>query len=230
MGAGAGRSPRASRALLVACCVVASDARGPGAVAHGYPPCTGFFAYTSGCLVVVEDLHSGAQQHWLGHPEEISTLALSHDAQVLAGAPAAHPGWMCSPQPRCPRTGAGSRLHSRTGTLSRPPLPPAPDGPAGPGPPLTAHPPAHQVLASASGCGSTASCCQIRIWNVPGGSCRQLISYHSTAVQALAFSPDDELLVTLGQWVVEGRWPLDGPARPGTRGLLIPCVFARGLR
>ncbi|XP_072691171.1 WD repeat-containing protein 90 isoform X4 [Canis lupus baileyi] len=102
-----------------------------------WKPDTGFFAYTSGCLVVVEDLHSGAQQHWLGHPEEISTLALSHDAQVLA---------------------------------------------------------------SASGCGSTASCCQIRIWNVPGGSCRQLISYHSTAVQALAFSPDDELLVTLGDY------------------------------
>lgn len=34
--------------------------------------------------MVVEDLHSGAQQHWLGHPEEISTLALSHDAQVPA--------------------------------------------------------------------------------------------------------------------------------------------------
>ncbi|XP_072610327.1 WD repeat-containing protein 90 isoform X8 [Vulpes vulpes] len=102
-----------------------------------WKPDTGFFAYTSGCLVVVEDLHSGAQQHWLGHPEEISTLALSHDAQVLA---------------------------------------------------------------SASGCGSTASCCQIRIWNVPGGSCRQLMSYHSTAVQALAFSPDDELLVTLGDY------------------------------
>nr|XP_055195773.1 WD repeat-containing protein 90 isoform X7 [Nyctereutes procyonoides] len=102
-----------------------------------WKPDTGFFAYTSGCLVVVEDLHSGAQQHWLGHPEEISTLALSHDAQVLA---------------------------------------------------------------SASGCSSTASCCQIRIWNVPGGSCRQLISYHSTAVQALAFSPDDELLVTLGDY------------------------------
>ncbi|NIG57872.1 WD repeat-containing protein 90 [Pontoporia blainvillei] len=45
-------------------------------------PDTGFFAYTCGRLVVVEDLHSGVQQHWLGHPEEISTLALSHDAQV----------------------------------------------------------------------------------------------------------------------------------------------------
>lgn len=48
---------------------------------------SGFFAYTCGCLVVVEDLHSGAQRHWLGHPEEVSTLALSHDAQVLASRP-----------------------------------------------------------------------------------------------------------------------------------------------
>ncbi|XP_033696463.1 WD repeat-containing protein 90 isoform X5 [Tursiops truncatus] len=100
-------------------------------------PDTGFFAYTCGRLVVVEDLHSGVQQHWLGHPEEISTLALSHDAQVLA---------------------------------------------------------------SASGRSSTASRCQIRVWDVPGGSCRQLLSHHDTAVQALAFSPDDRLLVTLGDY------------------------------
>lgn len=60
-------------------------------------------------------------------------------------------------------------------------------------------PPARQVLASASGCGGAASCCQIRIWAVPGGSCQQLLSYHHTAVQALAFSLDDRLLVTLGQ-------------------------------
>ncbi|XP_061256590.1 WD repeat-containing protein 90 isoform X7 [Bos javanicus] len=100
-----------------------------------WSPDTGFFAYTCGCLVVVEDLHSGAQQHWLGHPEEISTLALSHDAQVLV---------------------------------------------------------------SASGGSSTASRCQIRLWDVPRGSCRQLLSHHDSAVQALAFSPDDRLLVTLG--------------------------------
>ncbi|XP_070219073.1 WD repeat-containing protein 90 isoform X6 [Bos mutus] len=100
-----------------------------------WSPDTGFFAYTCGCLVVVEDLHSGAQQHWLGHPEEISTLALSHDAQVLV---------------------------------------------------------------SASGGSGTASRCQIRLWDVPRGSCRQLLSHHDSAVQALAFSPDDRLLVTLG--------------------------------
>ncbi|XP_045849111.1 WD repeat-containing protein 90 isoform X2 [Meles meles] len=102
-----------------------------------WKPETGFFAYTCGCLVVVEDLRSGAQRHWLGHPAEISTLALSHGAQVLA---------------------------------------------------------------SASGSLGTASRCHIRIWDVPGGSCRHLLSYHRTAVQALAFSPDDELLVTVGDY------------------------------
>lgn len=45
---------------------------------------TGFFAYTCGRLVVVEDLHSGTQRHWCGHPQEISTLALNQDGQVRA--------------------------------------------------------------------------------------------------------------------------------------------------
>ncbi|XP_025225937.1 WD repeat-containing protein 90 [Theropithecus gelada] len=98
-------------------------------------PDTGFFAYTCGRLVVVEDLYSGAQQHWPGHPAEISTLALSHSAQVLA---------------------------------------------------------------SASGRSSTTDRCQIRVWDVSGGLCQHLISHHSTTVLALAFSPDDRLLVTLG--------------------------------
>ncbi|XP_028616643.1 WD repeat-containing protein 90 [Grammomys surdaster] len=100
-------------------------------------PDTGFFAYTCGRLVVVEDLHSGTQQHWLGHPQEISTLALSQDGQILA---------------------------------------------------------------SASCCGHTAARCQIRIWDVAKGLCRHVLSHHDTAVQALAFSPDDEFLVTLGDY------------------------------
>lgn len=100
-------------------------------------PDTGFFAYTCGRLVVVEDLHSGTQRHWLGHPQEISTLALNQDGQVLA---------------------------------------------------------------SASCCGNTAARCQIRIWDVPQGLCRHLLSHHDTAVQAVAFSPDDEFLVTLGDY------------------------------
>ncbi|RMX43573.1 hypothetical protein pdam_00010827, partial [Pocillopora damicornis] len=47
---------------------------------------TGLFAYTSGCLVVMEDLHSGTQRHLMGHTEEISTLALQHDGLMLASA------------------------------------------------------------------------------------------------------------------------------------------------
>jgi len=47
---------------------------------------SGLFAYTSGCLVVIEDLHSGTQRHLMGHTEEISTLALQHDGLVLASA------------------------------------------------------------------------------------------------------------------------------------------------
>ena len=46
----------------------------------------GLFAYTSGCLVVIEDLHSGTQRHLMGHTEEISTLALQHDGLMLASA------------------------------------------------------------------------------------------------------------------------------------------------
>ncbi|XP_067859383.1 WD repeat-containing protein 90 isoform X3 [Heptranchias perlo] len=49
-------------------------------------PDTALFAYSCGCLVVVEDLHSGSQRHLTGHTEEISTLAVSHDAQDLASA------------------------------------------------------------------------------------------------------------------------------------------------
>uniref|UniRef100_A0A8C3IV27 WD repeat-containing protein 90 n=1 Tax=Chrysemys picta bellii TaxID=8478 RepID=A0A8C3IV27_CHRPI len=100
-------------------------------------PDTGFFAYTCGCVIVVEDLHSGSQQHWLGHPEEISTLAVSHDAQVLA---------------------------------------------------------------SASGHGNGDSRCQIRIWNIQDGTCQKVIFHHETQVQAMAYSRDDRLLVTLGDY------------------------------
>ena len=50
--------------------------------------CLGLFAYTSGSIVVVEDLNSGTQRHFIGHAEEISTLALQHDGLILASASA----------------------------------------------------------------------------------------------------------------------------------------------
>lgn len=42
----------------------------------------GLFAYSCGCVVVVEYLHTGSQRHLQGHSEEISCLAITNDAQV----------------------------------------------------------------------------------------------------------------------------------------------------
>lgn len=141
----------------------------------------GFFAYTCGRLVVVEDLHSGTQRHWLGHPQEISTLALNQDGQV-------HP---------CPRLGAQCTVERGCSSYAGhiPAYPPFSKG----GVSADHCPSGLQILASASCCGNTATRCQIRIWDVPQGLCRHLLSHHDTAVQALAFSPDDEFLVTLGK-------------------------------
>ena len=47
---------------------------------------SGLFAYTSGSIVVVENLHSGTQRHFIGHGEEISTLSVQHDGLILASA------------------------------------------------------------------------------------------------------------------------------------------------
>ncbi|CAH1794798.1 unnamed protein product [Owenia fusiformis] len=47
---------------------------------------TGFFAYTSGSVVIVEDLNTSSQHHLIGHVEEISTITLQNDCQVLASA------------------------------------------------------------------------------------------------------------------------------------------------
>ncbi|XP_043083053.1 WD repeat-containing protein 90 isoform X2 [Puntigrus tetrazona] len=61
-------------------------------------PDTGLFVYTCGCVVVVEDLHTGSQKQWLGHTEEISTLAVTHDAQTVAsasGGGASHSSLIC---------------------------------------------------------------------------------------------------------------------------------------
>ncbi|XP_065114825.1 WD repeat-containing protein 90 [Paramisgurnus dabryanus] len=61
-------------------------------------PDTGLFVYSCGCIVIVEDLHTGSQKHWFGHTEEISTLAITHDAQMVAstsGGGASHNSLIC---------------------------------------------------------------------------------------------------------------------------------------
>uniref|UniRef100_A0A3Q2C7Z4 WD repeat-containing protein 90 n=1 Tax=Cyprinodon variegatus TaxID=28743 RepID=A0A3Q2C7Z4_CYPVA len=51
-----------------------------------WSPDQGLFAYSCGCVVVVEYLHSGTQKHLQGHSKEISCLAISNDAQTMASA------------------------------------------------------------------------------------------------------------------------------------------------
>nr|XP_055038117.1 WD repeat-containing protein 90 isoform X5 [Misgurnus anguillicaudatus] len=61
-------------------------------------PDTGLFVYSCGSIVIVEDLHTGSQKHWFGHTEEISTLAVTHDAQMVAsasGGGASHNSLIC---------------------------------------------------------------------------------------------------------------------------------------
>ncbi|KAM7038912.1 WD repeat-containing protein 90 isoform 2-T2 [Acridotheres tristis] len=77
-------SPPAGSEVLKLKAVIGYNGNGRGNMV--WNPDTGFFAYSCGCVIVVEDLHSGSQNHWLGHAQEISTLTLSHHAQVLASA------------------------------------------------------------------------------------------------------------------------------------------------
>ncbi|KAK2509541.1 hypothetical protein MC885_005631 [Smutsia gigantea] len=128
----------------------------------GILPTSGFLAYTCGCLVVVEDLHSGAQRHWPGYPEVISTLALSYDAQVPTLVACLLEDQGCY------------HLQSSVGA------------------PLQWFHPQDQIC----------------ICDVPRGSCQQLASHHDSALQALAFSPDDRLLVTLGWLEVWAEAPV----------------------
>ncbi|KAK6171134.1 hypothetical protein SNE40_019389 [Patella caerulea] len=47
---------------------------------------SGLFVYTSGCIIIIEDLDTNEQKHLIGQTEEISTLALQHGYQILASA------------------------------------------------------------------------------------------------------------------------------------------------
>uniref|UniRef100_A0A3Q2Y4U8 WD repeat-containing protein 90 n=1 Tax=Hippocampus comes TaxID=109280 RepID=A0A3Q2Y4U8_HIPCM len=51
-----------------------------------WSPDQGLFAYSCGGVVVVENVNSGRQRHLQGHREEISCLAISNDAQMMASA------------------------------------------------------------------------------------------------------------------------------------------------
>ncbi|XP_037546750.1 WD repeat-containing protein 90 [Nematolebias whitei] len=101
-----------------------------------WSPDQGLFAYSCGCVVVVEYLHTGSQRHLRGHSQEISCLALSNDARTLASA-------------------ASDGNNSRS---------------------------------------------LILIWDIQNVKCCSTISYHKGAVQSLAFSRDDLLFLSIGDF------------------------------
>ncbi|XP_029102773.1 WD repeat-containing protein 90 isoform X1 [Scleropages formosus] len=127
-------APPAGQEGLLLKAVIGYNGNGRGNMV--WNPDTGLFAYSCGCVVVVEDLHTGSQQHWLGHTEEISSLAVSNDAQTLASASA-----------------------GRGGSQSR-----------------------------------------ICIWDVRDAARKNTMSYHKGEVQAIAFSRDDLLFVSVGDY------------------------------
>ncbi|CAI8047359.1 WD repeat-containing protein 90 [Geodia barretti] len=73
--------------------VLGMSGRGRGNVV--WQPTTGLFAYSSGCIVVVEDLSNSQQTHLTGHSEEISTLVVRGDGNALASSSHAHDSTPC---------------------------------------------------------------------------------------------------------------------------------------
>ncbi|XP_038156856.1 WD repeat-containing protein 90 [Cyprinodon tularosa] len=146
-----------------------------------WSPDQGLFAYSCGCVVVVEYLHSGTQKHLQGHSKEISCLAISNDAQTMASA-----------------------------------------------------------------AGGNSSTSLVFIWDVQSGTCRKTVSYHKGAVQSLAFSRDDLLFLSVGDFSDPGLalWStenfkllssvkMSGPIHdaafsPSTAGQMA-CVGSRGV-
>ncbi|KAK0151285.1 WD repeat-containing protein 90 [Merluccius polli] len=146
-----------------------------------WSPDTGVFAYSCGCVLVVENLHTGAQRHLVGHTEEISTLAASNDSLTVASA------------------AAGSR-------------------------------------------GGRSLIC---VWDVQSGACRNTVSYHRGAVQSMAFSRDDLLFLSVGDFsdpvvalwssrtfqllsTVRAEGPLHHAAFSPTRASQLACVGSQG--
>ncbi|XP_061823595.1 WD repeat-containing protein 90 isoform X2 [Nerophis lumbriciformis] len=77
-------TPQASEAAMKLKAVIGYNGNGRGNMV--WSPDQGLFAYSCGGVVVVEYLNSGRQRHLQGHNEEISCLAISNDAKIMASA------------------------------------------------------------------------------------------------------------------------------------------------
>ncbi|XP_049615382.1 WD repeat-containing protein 90 isoform X4 [Syngnathus scovelli] len=77
-------TPHPGKAGMTLKSVIGYNGNGRGNLV--WSPDQGVFAYSCGGVVVVENVNSGHQRHLQGHGEEISCLAISNDAQILASA------------------------------------------------------------------------------------------------------------------------------------------------
>eukprot|EP00039_Didymoeca_costata_P020621 m.341916 g.341916 ORF g.341916 m.341916 type:complete len:1772 (+) comp20674_c0_seq1:408-5723(+) len=103
-----------------------------------WDPHTGLFVYSSGPIVIVDDLATREQSHLLHHVEEISTMALQSNGRLLASA----------------------------------------SGPSK----------------------ITDNMAQIVLWDVSNLVCVQEFVYHVGEIGCLAFSRDDKLLISIGNY------------------------------
>ncbi|XP_077358986.1 WD repeat-containing protein 90 isoform X2 [Festucalex cinctus] len=77
-------TPQPDEAGMTLKAVIGYNGNGRGNLV--WSPDQGLFAYSCGGVVVVENVNSGRQRHLQCHREEISCLAISNDAQIMASA------------------------------------------------------------------------------------------------------------------------------------------------
>ncbi|XP_070846624.1 WD repeat-containing protein 90 [Chaetodon trifascialis] len=80
----AAKAPQPGEECIKLKAVIGYNGNGRGNMV--WSPDQGLFAYSCGCVVVVEYLHTGSQRHLQCHSEEISCLAVTNDAQTVASA------------------------------------------------------------------------------------------------------------------------------------------------
>ncbi|XP_077482569.1 WD repeat-containing protein 90 [Stigmatopora argus] len=77
-------SPPPDKAGLTLKTIIGYNGNGRGNLV--WSPDQGLFAYSCGSVVVLENVNSGRQRHLVGHTDEISCLAISNNAKMIASA------------------------------------------------------------------------------------------------------------------------------------------------
>lgn len=145
-------------------------------------PDLGLLAYSSGAVVILENLGENKKHNLLGHTEEVSCLAMQHDGQVS-----------CMTSRFCQHACIGNVIHYSL-FHSKPSL-------------FISvehfiliylfHPEMlfYQILASASASNGLVQS-KICLWDTSTLTCRASLKHHDHDIVDLAYSRDDRYLVT----------------------------------